>query len=165
MGRSGTMATDEVTILLGSKNDMEVAEKCSATLKEFGIPHSIRVASAHRTPTKVTGIIAESKAKVFVCMAGQSNALAGFVAAHTVRPVVGVPVGGKVPFDSLLSTVQMPPGIPVAAVGVDRGENAALLAVEMMAIANKDLEERLKQYRKAQAEKVEKDDADVRTPR
>lgn len=153
---------DDVTILLGSRSDMEVAEKCSATLKEFGVPHTVRVASAHRTPQKVLDIVAQSKAKVFVCVAGMSNALAGYVAAHTTRPVIGVPISGKVPMDSLLSTVQMPPGIPVATVGVDRGENAALLAVQIMAVSNRDLDERLKQYRKQGAEKVEKDDSEVR---
>jgi 5-(carboxyamino)imidazole ribonucleotide mutase len=158
-----TMAgADDVTILLGSKSDLEVAQKCADVLKEFGVPHSIRVASAHRTPQKVLDIVAQSKAKVFVCMAGMSNALAGFVAAHTTRPVIGVPLSGKVPLDSLLSTVQMPPGVPVATVGVDRGENAALLAVQIMAVSNRDLDERLKQYRKAQGEKVEKDDSEVR---
>ena len=118
----------DVTIILGSKSDLPVADKCSALLEEFDISHEVRVASAHRAPKYLEGVVdaaLEDGCRIFVGIAGMSAALPGVIASMTTRPVIGVPVGGKVPLDSLLSVVQMPPGMPVAAVGVDRGENAA----------------------------------------
>ena len=135
-------------MVLGSKTDIEVAAKACDTLEEFGVPYELRVCSAHRTPRALIKLIDESKADVFIAVAGMAAALPGVVAAHTTKPVIGLPVGGKVPFDSLLSTVQMPPGIPVASVGVDRGENAALLAVEILAIRDEALRPKLEAHRK-----------------
>ena len=115
------------------------------------------MASAHRTPDKVRELIETSGADVFIAVAGLSAALPGVVAAHTLKPVIGVPcTSSSSPgsLDSLLSVVQMPPGIPVAAVGLNRGDNAALLAAEMIALSDEDVENSLKAYREEMAQKV-----------
>lgn len=106
-------------------------------------------------------LVEGSDADVFIAVAGLAAALPGVVAAHTVKPVIGLPVGGKVPFDSLLSTVQMPPGVPVASVGVDRGENAALLAVAILALKDPSLTPKLEAHRKALEEKTQAGDREV----
>ena len=137
----------KVTVLVGSKSDLETAEKVRARLTEFQVPCEVHVASAHRTPEKVDRLVADPETEVFVAMAGLSAALPGAVAARTLRPVIGVPLHRGLGLDSLLSVVQMPPGIPVAAVGLDASENAALLAVEMLALAHPELLERLRAYR------------------
>lgn len=134
--------------MLGSKSDIEVAGKACDTLEEFGVPFELRVCSAHRSPRALVKLVDESKADVFIAVAGMAAALPGVIAAHTTKPVIGLPVGGKVPFDSLLSTVQMPPGVPVAAVGVDRAENAALLAVQILALKDPSLREKLEAHRR-----------------
>jgi 5-(carboxyamino)imidazole ribonucleotide mutase len=151
-----------VLIIMGSGSDREVAEKAISTLKELGIGYEARVCSAHRTPDRLRELVEGSDADVFIAIAGLSAALPGAVAAHTIRPVIGVPVSGKVNMDSILSVVQMPPGIPVGAVGLDRGENAALLAAQILALKDPGLEGALRDHRKRLAEKVEKDDANVR---
>ena len=148
-------------MVLGSKTDIEVAGKACDTLEEFGVPYELRVCSAHRTPRALIKLIDESTADVFIAVAGMAAALPGVVAAHTTKPVIGLPVGGKVPFDSLLSTVQMPPGIPVAAVGVDRGENAALLAVEILAVRDEALRAKLAAHRKKLEKATEDGDREV----
>lgn len=150
-----------VLIVLGSKSDIEIAGKACDTLDEFGVAYQLRVCSAHRTPRALVRLIEESKADVFIAVAGMAAALPGVVAAHTTKPVIGLPVGGKVPFDSLLSTVQMPPGIPVAAVGVDRGENAAILAVEILAIRDPALRAKLEAHRKKLEQSTEDGDREV----
>jgi 5-(carboxyamino)imidazole ribonucleotide mutase len=133
---------------------MTVAEKAEKILSEFDIQYKIEVASAHRTPDYLKKIVKESIADVFIGIAGLSAALPGSIAAHTLKPVIGVPVSGKVNFDSILSIIQMPPGIPVAAVGLDRGDNAALLAIEILSLNDKNLEKQLKEYRKKMKDKV-----------
>ncbi|MCU0860832.1 MAG: 5-(carboxyamino)imidazole ribonucleotide mutase [Methanomassiliicoccales archaeon] len=150
-----------VLVLLGSKSDLEIGQKAAATLKRFGVESKIVVASAHRTPDRVKRMVEESDADVFIAVAGLAAALPGAIASFTVKPVIGVPVSGKVNLDSILSIVQMPPGIPVAAVGVDRGENAALLALEILAIKDPRLTSELKRYRKDMADQVEKDSKEV----
>jgi 5-(carboxyamino)imidazole ribonucleotide mutase len=144
----------KIQIIMGSTSDMPVAEKAKAILDEFGIPYDIKVASAHRTPDLLKKIVEKSDADVFIGIAGLSAALPGTIAAHTIKPVIGIPVSGKVNLDAILSIVQMPPGIPVGAVGLDRGENAALLAVEILAINNTSLQKKLLIYRKKMAEKT-----------
>ena len=151
----------DVTIILGSKSDLPVADKCSALLEEFGISHEVRVASAHRAPKYLEGVVdaaLEDGCRIFVGIAGMSAALPGVIASMTTRPVIGVPVGGKVPLDSLLSVVQMPPGMPVAAVGVDRGENAAVLAIQMLALSDPDLATSMGEWREKMSQKVISDD-------
>jgi 5-(carboxyamino)imidazole ribonucleotide mutase len=151
----------EVLIIMGSKSDLPVGQKALDVLKELGISQEIKVASAHRTPKLVQELVEKSDAKVFIAIAGLAAALPGLMAAHTVKPVIGVPVSGKVNLDSVLSIVQMPPGIPVAAVGLDGGENAALLAAEMIALCNPDLARRLEEHRRAQESKVHADSSSL----
>lgn len=138
-----------ICIILGSESDRKVAEKAEQIFKEFGVPFETHVASAHRTPDLVDSIVKSSKADVFIAIAGLSAALPGVVASKTVKPVIGVPVNTKLDgLDALLSIMQMPPGIPVATVGIDNGANAALLAVEMLALKDKELGKRIAEYRK-----------------
>ena len=151
----------DILIVLASKSDREVGDKASHLLQEFGVSFEVRVASAHRTPDRVREIVEASGAKVIIAIAGLSAALPGAIAAHTTRPVIGVPVGGKVNLDSLLSVVQMPPGVPVAAVGLDRGENAALLAVEILALSDPDLATKLEEHRQKLRDWVDEDDRSV----
>ena len=146
---------------MGSKSDMPVADKAIAILRKFGVQFDIAVASAHRTPRRVEDLVIGSDADVFISIAGLSAALPGVVASYTVKPVIGVPVSGSINIDALFSIVQMPPGIPVAAVGMDRGENAAVLALEIIALNDADLRDKLIQYRKEQAEKVVADSEKV----
>jgi 5-(carboxyamino)imidazole ribonucleotide mutase len=136
-----------VLIILGSKSDLEVGKKAKDILDEFGVKNKMVVASAHRTSQHLIETVEKSEAEVFIAIAGLSAALPGAVAAHTTKPVIGVPVSGKVNLDSILSIVQMPPGIPVAAVGLDRGENAALLAIQILSISDKTLAKDLKKHR------------------
>ncbi len=151
----------KVSIIIGSKSDLPIADKAMVILKDLSIPFDIHVASAHRTPKRVEELATTSKAQVFIAIAGLSAALPGVIASFTMKPVIGVPVSGKLNFDSLLSVVQMPGGIPVAAVGLDRGDNAALLAAQILALNDKGLEDALKVYRAEQAEKVLKDSDEV----
>ena len=151
----------KVSVIMGSKSDLPVAEKAIGILKRFGIPYDIAVASAHRTPGRVEGLVKGSDADVFIAIAGLSAALPGVVASFTVKPVIGVPVSGAVNMDAILSVVQMPPGIPVAAVGLDRGDNAAVLAAEIMATSDERIRSELCKYRKEQADKVVADSEKV----
>lgn len=143
-----------VHIILGSKSDMPVADKATKILDDFNVDHDITIASAHRTPEYVQKIVTQSKADLFIGIAGLAAALPGTIAAHTTKPVIGVPVSGKVNFDAILSIVQMPPGIPVAAVGLDRGDNAALLAIEILAMNNKTLQKKLHDYRETMKKEI-----------
>lgn len=146
---------------MGSKSDMPVADKAIAILRKFGVQFDIAVASAHRTPRRVEDLVTGSDADVFISIAGLSAALPGVVASYTVKPVIGVPVSGSINIDALFSIVQMPPGIPVAAVGMDRGENAAVLALEILALNDTELRDKIIQYRREQAEKVVADSEKV----
>ena len=137
----------KIQIILGSKSDMPVAEKAEKILKSFSVNYDIKIASAHRTPEVVKKLVEENDADVFIGIAGLAAALPGSIAAHTIKPVIGVPVSGKINLDSILSIIQMPPGIPVAAVGLDRGDNAALLAVEIAALKDVTLKKELDKYR------------------
>lgn len=150
-----------VSIILGSKSDMPVAEKAITILRKFGIGFDIAVASAHRTPARVEELVKGSDADVFIAIAGLSAALPGSIAAFTVKPVIGVPVSGTLSLDALLSVVQLPPGIPVAAVGLDRGDNAAILAAEILAVTDESVRKALLDYRQEQAAKVESDSEKV----
>jgi len=144
----------KIQIIMGSKSDMPVAEKAKKILEEFDVKYDITVASVHRTPDVLKDIVEKSDADVFIGIAGLAAALPGSIAAHTIKPVIGVPVGGKVNLDAILSIIQMPPGIPVGAVGLDRGDNAALLAIEILAIGDKKLMKKLENYRKKMRKKA-----------
>ena len=139
----------DVLIVLGSKTDAEVGKQASSFLDQFGVGYEMVVASAHRTPDLLRDLIRNTTAKVFIAIAGLSAALPGTIAAHTTKPVIGVPVRGKLNLDAVLSVSQMPPGVPVAAVGLDRGENAAILAVEILALRDERLVDKLKEHREA----------------
>lgn len=150
------MAT--VTIIMGSKSDLPGVKPAYDTLKEFGIDTEMLVLSAHRTPDEVAELTknADKKGiKVFIAAAGKAAHLAGVIAAGTVRPVIGIPVKSSFMdgLDSLLSTVQMPNGIPVATVAVGGSVNAALLAVQMLALSSPELSAKLLYYK----EKMKKD--------
>ncbi len=151
----------QVLIILGSKHDAPVAKRASDIFKEFGVSSQTVVASAHRTPDRVREIVSGSDAEIFIAIAGLSAALPGAVAASTVRPVIGVPVSGKVNLDSILSIVQMPSGIPVAAVGLDRGDNAALLALQILGLKEQGIAQKLTRHREDMAESVERDSEEV----
>ena len=123
----------EVAILSGSASDAAIVEKAAAVLEEHGISYEVRVISAHRDPDVLDEYVKKSDCRVFIAIAGLSAALPGVVASKTERPVIGVPVSGKLMgLDALLSIVQMPKGVPVACVGIDSGENAALLACRIL---------------------------------
>jgi 5-(carboxyamino)imidazole ribonucleotide mutase len=143
-----------VAIVLGSKSDLPVARAATEVLKELGVAYSVHIASAHRTPGLLRELVEKSAAGVFIGIAGLSAALPGAIASHTTKPVIGVPVSGKVNLDAILSIVQMPPGIPVAAVGLDSGANAAVLAAQILAVCDIGLAERLARRRRAMQEKI-----------
>jgi 5-(carboxyamino)imidazole ribonucleotide mutase len=151
----------DVLVILGSKSDAPVGEKAIQLLRRFGVTAEMSVASAHRTPDRVNNLVLGCDAKIFIAIAGLSAALPGSIASITTKPVIGVPVSGKVNIDSILSIVQMPPGIPVAAVGLDRGDNAALLALEMLAIGDERIRGELVEYRKEMADQVERDSEEL----
>ena len=141
-----------VSIIIGSTSAQELGDKAAQILDEFKVTYDLQVISAHRNPEKLSKYIKESPAKVFITIAGLAAALPGAVAAQTIKPVIGVPkevkLGG---LDSLLSIVQMPTGVPVATVGIDGAKNAALLAVEILALQEPELTEKLNQYREKRA--------------
>lgn len=144
---------------MGSISDWPVIKETEKTLKEFGVEVDKRIFSAHRTPVELEAWVSQAPkegVRVFIAAAGGAAHLAGVVAAHTTLPVIGVPVKSKSldGLDSLLSMVQMPSGIPVATVGVDGAKNAALLAVEILAVADSSLVPKLEEFRRKQAEKV-----------
>ena len=152
-----------VQIVLGSKSDMKVAEKAIAVLKELEIKFKLSIASAHRTPELVDKLVAAADAEVFIAIAGLSAALPGVIAARTIKPVIGVPVSGTLNLDAILSVVQMPPGVPVAGVGLDRGENAALLAAAILALKDTRIRKALSNYRQKLKDQVAQDSKDVET--
>lgn len=142
----------KVLILLGSDSDFEIMKKATKVFKEMDITFEIDVCSAHRTPDRARKYAEESETQgveIIIAAAGMAAHLAGFIAAHTVIPVIGVPVtrGALNGVDALLSTVQMPPGIPVATVGVNGAENAAYLACEILSIKYPEIRDKLKQKR------------------
>lgn len=150
-----------VQIVLGSKTDMKVADKAIAVLKELGVRYKLNIASAHRTPELVDRLVEEADAEIFIAIAGLSAALPGVIAARTTKPVIGVPVSGTLNLDAILSVVQMPPGVPVAAVGLDRGDNAALLAAEMLALKDEKIRKSLSNYRKKMKDRIVHDSREV----
>lgn len=150
----------KVGIIMGSDSDLEVFSEAAKVLEEFGVTYDMTVGSAHRSPERVQKYSSEARKrgiKVLIAGAGGAAHLAGVVAAHTTLPVVGLPVKAKAldGLDSLLSTVNMPPGVPVATVGINAGKNAGLLAIQIMALSDKDLEAKLSDYKKKMNDEVE----------
>ena len=156
----------KVGILMGSDSDLPVIQRGTAILKELGIPFEVHVYSAHRTPEQARVFCAGARENgfgVLICAAGMAAHLAGAAAAVSTLPVIGIPCKGPVldGMDALLSTVQMPSGIPVATVGIGNGANAALLAAEVLAVSDEALAERLQKKREADTAKVLEKDAGI----
>ncbi|MBP6060769.1 MAG: 5-(carboxyamino)imidazole ribonucleotide mutase [Candidatus Pacebacteria bacterium] len=149
----------KVGIIMGSDSDLPVFAEAAQVLEEFGVSYDMTVGSAHRAPERVqkysSGAIARGM-NVLIAGAGGAAHLAGVVAAHTTLPVIGLPVKAKAldGLDSLLSTVNMPPGIPVATVGINAGKNAGLLAIQILAVTDKDLQEKLSAFKKKMNDEV-----------
>lgn len=164
------MICGKVMLIMGSKNDYAHLKSGVTLLREFGIEPTVRVMSAHRTPADVVSAVTEAEAagnQIFICAAGMAAHLAGVVAAHTTRPVIGIPLACE-PFngiDALLSTVQMPPGIPVATVtaGPAGAKNAVLIAVSILSLQCDELAAKLKAFREKQTADVRKADRDLQT--
>lgn len=156
----------KVAVIMGSDSDLPVVEKAINTLKNFGIPFEVHVYSAHRTPAESRSFIVSARDNgfgVIIAAAGKAAHLAGALAAGTTLPVIGIPIKSSTldGLDALLSTVQMPSGIPVATVAIDGAENAALLAAQIIAVEDSELAEKLNMAREASREKVLAKDAEV----
>lgn len=155
----------KVGIIMGSKSDLPKLEGAISTLKKFDVPYEVHVCSAHRTPLEAQQFSSNARANgfgVIIAAAGKAAHLAGALAANTTLPVIGIPVNASLGgIDALLSTVQMPSGIPVATVGIDGATNAALLSIEILAVTDDTLAAKLDAERKANTEKVLAADAEV----
>ena len=150
---------NKIGIIMGSDSDLPVVEKAVNTLKSFDVPYEVHIFSAHRTPLEARDFSINARQNGFgaiICAAGMAAHLAGAIAANTTLPVVGIPIasGGLGGMDALLSTVQMPSGIPVATVAVNGAVNSALLCIQMLAIEDKELADKLDAKRKADADNV-----------
>lgn len=154
-----------VSIIMGSTSDLPVMEKACKLLDEMQVPFEVNALSAHRTPEAVEQFAkgaGKRGIRVIIAGAGMAAALPGVIAASTTLPVIGVPIKGMLDgLDAMLSIIQMPPGIPVATVGVNGAQNAAILAVEMLALADSALADRLKTYKNSLKEKIEKANRDL----
>ncbi len=150
---------------MGSTSDLPVMEKACKFLNDMQVPFEVNALSAHRTPDAVEEFARGAKergVKVIIAGAGMAAALPGVIAASTTLPVIGVPIKGMLDgLDAMLSIIQMPPGIPVATVGVNGAQNAAILAVEMMALSDEALAARLKEFKDGLKEKIEKANRDL----
>ncbi len=162
------MAKPQVAIVMGSSSDWKTVESCFQTLEEFGIKAEVKVMSAHRTPHEACAFAenaAKNGFKVIIGAAGGAAHLAGVLAGHTILPVIGIPMPGWAldGMDSLLSTVQMPKGVPVATVAIGKAGaiNAAILAVQMLAISNAGLKRKLVAYKAKMRKEVLKSNADL----
>ena len=154
-----------VSIIMGSTSDLPVMEKAAKFLDEMEVPFEMNALSAHRTPDEVEEFARSAKGrgiKVIIAGAGMAAALPGVIAASTTLPVIGVPIKGMLDgLDAMLSIIQMPPGIPVATMGVNGEQNAAILAVEMMALSDKDLADKLAKYKEGLKEKIVKANSEL----
>ena len=149
----------KVAVIMGSDSDFPVVESAVSELKKYGVEFECRVMSAHRTPAEACEFASNAKANGFgaiICAAGMAAHLAGVVAGHTTLPVIGIPMKSAAleGMDALLATVMMPPGVPVATVGINCAKNAAVLAVQMLAVSDEALAEKLAAEKKAMAEGV-----------
>ena len=141
--------SNKVAVISGSKSDSNITDSIGKIFNDFGVDHEIRVISAHRNHDELQEYVLNSDADIFIGVAGLSAHLPGVLSALTTKPVIGVPVEAKLGgIGSLLSIVQMPPGIPVATVGIDNGKNAALLAIAILCLNDNDLHDKLLEYRK-----------------
>lgn len=149
-----------VSIIMGSTSDLPILEKAAKFLDEMEIPFEMNALSAHRTPDEVENFAKQAEERgirVIIAGAGMAAALPGVIAANTTLPVIGVPIKGMLDgLDAMLSIIQMPPGIPVATVGVNGAQNAAILAAEILALSNPEISERLKAYKQGLKQKIVK---------
>ncbi|MCJ7611292.1 MAG: 5-(carboxyamino)imidazole ribonucleotide mutase [Candidatus Aminicenantes bacterium] len=152
----------QVMVFIGSDSDYDIIADALEIFREFGVTHALEVTSAHRSPERTVKLVRQAEddgAEIFIAVAGKAAHLAGVVAAHTIRPVIGVPVesGGLGGLDALLSTVQMPKGVPVAGMGLGKAgaSNAALLAVQILCLKDNGLRTKLAEYKKKMAAQVE----------
>lgn len=157
----------KVALIMGSASDAPSLEGCYKTLKRFGIESDVRVMSAHRTPVDTAAYVKSARdngVELFIAAAGKAAHLAGVIAGHTTLPVIGIPMVSSTMdgLDSLLSVVQMPPGIPVATVAIGGGENAALLAAQILAIKYPEIGEKLVTHRKIMADGVREKNTEIR---
>ena len=156
----------KVAVIMGSDSDLPIVEKAIATLKKYGVEYEVHVYSAHRTPAEA-GAFAENAVRngfgAIIAAAGKAAHLAGALAARTTLPVIGIPVKSSTldGLDALLSTVQMPSGMPVATVAIDGAENAALLAVQILAVSDDSLREKLENFRRENTAKILAKDAEI----
>ncbi|MDU7411974.1 MULTISPECIES: 5-(carboxyamino)imidazole ribonucleotide mutase [Anaerococcus] len=150
----------DVRVIMGSASDIEIAKKVTKILKKFDIDYEVSVISAHRALNVLEDTIQKDDAKVYIGIAGMAAHLAGVMAGMTIKPVIGLPVGGSntAGLDALLSMVQMPKGVPVATVALNGGDNAALLAIQILALSDENLSQKLKDYKKEMLDKVIDDD-------
>ncbi|MBR0366551.1 MAG: 5-(carboxyamino)imidazole ribonucleotide mutase [Clostridia bacterium] len=160
------MANPKVALIMGSDSDFDKVKGCITKLKEFNIDCEVNVISAHRTPARAMEYAAQAEEngiEVIICAAGMAAHLAGVIAANTTLPVIGIPIESTFNgLDALLATVQMPPGIPVATVGLNNGTNAGILAAEMLSLKYDYLKPMLKAARRTMAEGVMKKDAAIK---
>ena len=154
-----------VSIIMGSTSDLPVMEKAAKFLDDMEVPFEMNALSAHRTPDEVEEFARSAKGrgiKVIIAGAGMAAALPGVIAASTTLPVIGVPIKGMLDgLDAMLSIIQMPPGIPVATMGVNGAQNAAILAVEMMALSDKELADKLEKYKEGLKGKIVKANSEL----
>lgn len=150
----------DVRVIMGSASDVEIAKKVTKILKKFDIDYQVSVISAHRALNVLEETMKADDAKVYIGIAGMAAHLAGVMAGMTIKPVIGLPVGGSntAGLDALLSMVQMPKGVPVATVALNGGDNAALLAIQILALSDENLSQKLKDYKKEMLDKVIDDD-------
>ena len=154
--------TPIISIIMGSTSDLPVMEKAAKFLEEMQVPFEMNALSAHRTPAEVEDCAQARGLRVIIAGAGMAAALPGVIAASTTLPVIGVPIKGMLDgLDAMLSIIQMPPGIPVATVGVNGAQNAAILAVEMLALSDETLAKRLADYKEGLKQKIVKANADL----
>ena len=153
----------DVRVIMGSASDVEIAKKVTKILKKFDIDYQVSVISAHRALDVLEKTMAADDAKVYIGIAGMAAHLAGVMAGMTIKPVIGLPVGGTNTggLDALLSMVQMPKGVPVATVAINGGDNAALLAIQILALSDENLSKKLKNHKKEMLDKVIEDDKNL----
>ena len=153
----------DIRVIMGSSSDIETAKKVTKILKKFDVDYEVSIISAHRALGVLEDTMKKDDAKVYIGIAGMAAHLAGVMAGITVKPVIGLPVGGTntAGLDALLSMVQMPKGVPVATVALNGGDNAAILAIQILALSDENLSHKLKDYKKEMLDKVIDDDKNL----
>jgi hypothetical protein len=153
----------DIRVIMGSASDVEITKKVTKILKKFDIDYEVSVISAHRALNVLEETMGKDDAKVYIGIAGMAAHLAGVMAGMTIKPVIGLPVGGSntAGLDALLSMVQMPKGVPVATVALNGGDNAALLAIQILALSDENLSQKLNDYKKEMLDKVIEDDKNL----